>query len=71
MAKQLQNLALFVPGVPGSSDPTNAFMTYDVVDGTLKKKNNTHEVASPDWSKTALQFWTDEVAVIKSNEGIA
>lgn len=71
MAKQLQNVSMYVSGSPSASDPSTALVSYDVVDGSMKKTDCIYAVPSPDWSKTADQFWDDVVTAIKSAEGIA
>lgn len=71
MARVLENIKLFVSGDPESTDPSSAMITYSVVDGNARKDNCTHVVSSPTWTKTGSQFWTDEIALIKTAEGIS
>ncbi len=70
MAKVLNKLAVFVSGNPEADEPAKAFFTYEVVDGAAVKRNQTHSIANPDFTKSANQFWADGVAEIEAKEGI-
>lgn len=71
MAKSLENIAMFYPGDPSASDPSHAFLTYDVVDGDLRKQNGLYEVPTPSWTDSPNTIWAAAVAQIKTNEGIS
>ena len=71
MAKSLANVTMFYQGDPAQSDPTGAFLSYDVVDGTLRKGNQIYEVPSPSWTDSPNTIWAAAVTQIKTNEGIS
>lgn len=71
MAKTLTSLNAFISGDPESASPSEALVTYDVVDGEARASGKHHKVDSPDFTKTANQFWTDAITAIKTIEGIS
>lgn len=70
MAKELNNVHLFVKGDPALPAPDVAYMTYDVVSGNAKKTDNVHRFEDPDFTKSAEDFWDESVDAIKAAEGI-
>lgn len=71
MAKTIENLEMFIEGDPEAASPSGAMATYSVVDGEARDDNKSYNIASPDFTKTANQFWSDAVTAIKSAEGIS
>ena len=71
MAKALANLAMFYNGDPSEGSPTNAFMSYAVVDGTMRKDHQTHLIDGPSWTDSPNTIWDAAVTQIKTNEGIS
>ena len=71
MARVLDCVYLFVAGDPGEANPSHAFLTYEVVDGQARKQNQSHAVDTPDFTKAMSTFMADEVALIKTAEGIS
>lgn len=70
MAKQLDQITMFYRGDPTSGTPTAAFLSYNVVDGSMRKDNQVYDVPSPSWDDSPNTIWTAAVAAIKANEGV-
>jgi len=80
MARALDKVEFYISGDPSTdldgSGNARCLVIYDVVDGSARKDGNSHEVDSPDWSKTfhntgaVGEFVRDTLDAIKTAEGI-
>lgn len=70
MAKALRSVNLRLKGNLNATNPLEAEIGYRVTVNGVDAHRGVHVVSAPDWNKTLQTFLDDEVAVIKTNEGI-
>ncbi len=70
MAKTLGHVVVRFIGDANNAEPNLASFIYQVLDNGDKMHRGKYVVTTPDFTKTIQTFIADEIATIKSNEGI-
>jgi hypothetical protein len=74
MAKSIGDWKMIIRGSGDTMDGAEveiAYATESSVDADHQSRKKPHPIESPVWSKTASAFVLDEIAAIKSAEGIS